>query len=334
MTLEHVASLVTPLEIYMMLRGFIPVVVIVCIGIVIGRWDAAKHQLTLIKLINYIFLPCLVFSALHKHAFNPVEIAQIALAVALIVAVTTCVSVAVLGEKLRGGSKNILAAVYMSSGTLLPPLAFVLFGNEGLAKAVYFHFFIILAYHTVGLWMVEGTSDLKGFLKTPLIYLILLGIAAQLFPFSLPDAIDEFAWLAEKGIDLTAMGGLPLLLISFGYPLGLLKLTDVRGGLRGGLLRVLIGPLVALLVVYLYRKTGLISMDRGYDVLGYLDQRTTEALLVLGAAMPTSSYAITMDGDEVSPEKNTVGTLLVSTTAGIVTIPAFLLLILLLIFTD
>ncbi|MDD2853524.1 MAG: hypothetical protein PHY09_16690 [Desulfuromonadaceae bacterium] len=334
MTLENFFSLVTPLEIYMMLRGFIPVVIIVIVGIVIGRWDASKHQLTLIKLINYIFLPCLAFSALHKHAFDPAEILRIAFAVFILITVTTFASVGVLRDKFCGGSKNLLATVYMGSGTLLPPLAFVLFGNEGLAKAIYFHFFVMLAYHTAGLWMVNGASNLKGFFRTPLVYLIFLGIAARLFPFSLPETVEEFAWLAEKGVDLTAMGALPLLLISFGYPLGQLKLSDMRGGLKGGFLRVIIGPVIALLVVYLYRKTGLISMDRGYDVLGYLDQRTTEALLVLGAALPASHYAMQGNGSEVNPEKTATGTLLVSVVASIVTIPAVLLTILMYIFTD
>jgi predicted permease len=182
--------------------------------------------------------------------------------------------------------------------------------------------------------MIDGTTDLKGLCKTPFIYLIPLGIAARLFPFSLPEIVEEFAWLSEKGIDLTAMGGLPLLLISFGYPLGLLRLSDARGGLRGGLLRVIAGPLVALLVVYTYRKTGLISMERGYDVLGYLDQRTTEAVLVLAAAMPTSNYAMQLEGDEVRASKAETGTLLVSTLAAGITIPAVLLLILMFVFTD
>jgi len=318
----------------MMLRGFIPIVIIVVIGVVIGRWDSSRHQLTFKKLTNYIFLPCLAFFAIHKHTFDSAEIFCIALAVLIIIGVITLVAVVVLREKFRGGSRNIPATVYMSSGTLLPPLAFVLFGNAGLAKAIYFHFFVALAYHTLGLWMVEGKTDLKAFLKNPFIYLILLGIAAELFPFVMPEIVEEFAWLAEKGIDLTAMGALPLLLISFGYPLGLLRLSDARGGLPGGVLRIIAGPLVALLVVYIYRRTGLLSMERGYDALGYIDHRTTEALLVLGAAMPTSNYAMRLEGDEVKAGKAETGTLLVSSLAGIITIPAVLLLILMLIFTD
>jgi hypothetical protein len=75
-------------------------------------------------------------------------------------------------------------------------------------------------------------------------------------------------------------------------------------------------------------------MERGYDVLGYLDQRTTEAVLVLGAAMPTSNYAMQLAGDKVTAGKTETGTLLVSTLAAGISIPVVLLLILMFIFTD
>ena len=75
-------------------------------------------------------------------------------------------------------------------------------------------------------------------------------------------------------------------------------------------------------------------MERGYDILGYLDQRTTEAVLVLGAAMPTSNLAMRLVGDEVKGNKAETGTLLVSAAAGIISIPVILLLILMFIFTN
>ena len=331
---EQLVPIVTPFEIFMLLRAVIPTVLIVVIGVIIGRWDSFRHQMTLQKLSHYIFLPCLTFSAIHKHPFVPAEILDIALAVLILISCMTILSAMVSGEKFRGGSRSMLATVYMSSGTLLPPLAFFLFGTEGLAKAIYFHFFMLLAYHTVGLWLADCTSDLKGFLKTPFIYLIALGIAAQLFPFSLPDMVEEFAWLSEKGIDLTAMGALPLMLISFGYPLGQLHLSDIKKGLPGGLLRSIAGPVIALMIVYLYRKTGLISMERGYDVLGYLNQRTTEALLVLGAAMPAADHAVRLADQQMEGERVAAGTLLVSSVVGIVSIPAVLLLILMFILAD
>lgn len=318
---------VTPLEMNMILRGLIPAATIVCIGVVVGRWDSGLYEETLAKLSRYIYLPCLAFSAIHKHAFNPREIAVIALAVVLLLLVMTAASFAVLRERLFNGSRRTLAAIYMSSGTLLLPCSYVMFGSEGLAKSIYFHLFVLLMYHTAGLWLTTGTSDLRGLLKSPFIYIVAIGVAAQTLPVSMPETVEEFLWLSEKGIDLVALGALPLLLINFGYPLGLLKRGDIGPGMPGGVLRSLLSPVIALAIVYLFRTTDLISMQKGYDILEYLDNRTTESILILGAAMPASHFAMQLQGGKVAAKSSETGILLVSTLVAIATLPVAMIFI-------
>jgi predicted permease len=326
---------VSATEIFMMLRGFIPAVMIVAIGVVIGRWDASRHQQTLIRLIDYIFLPCLTFSAIHKHPFDLKELLQIGSAVTVMVCLLGIVSLAVMGGKAGWRSSNLVAALFMSSGTLLLPLAYMLFGSEGLAKAIYFHLFVLLLYHTLGTYLADGRATPVEFFKIPSLYTVLLGIAAAASPLSVPENLQEFAWLSEKGIDITGMGALPLLLINFGYPLGLIRFSTVRKGLAGGLVRIVAGPLIAFLLVLLYRKTGWLGMDRGYDILAYINLRTTEAVLVLGAAMPSSHYALRLDpGGRLLAGDTDTGTVIVSAIGGIVTVAAVLFFINLFIFID
>jgi predicted permease len=326
---------ITSLEIQMMLRGFIPVIMIVAAGILVGRWDASRHQATLEKLIHYLFLPCLVFSSIHKHPFVFKEVVQINTAVTVMVCLLTILSLLAMRRESGHGRVGLLAAIFMSSGTLLLPLAYLLFGNEGLAKAIYFHLCIMLLYHTLGAYLTEGKPAIKEFFKVPSLYLAILGAAAAASPFSVPDNLQEFFWLSEKGIDLTGMGALPLLLISFGYPLGLLKRSNMGKGLRGGAVRLLAGPLTALLLIYVYRASGWLGMERGYDVLDFIDRRTTEAVLALGAAMPASHYALHLDPDEgIRAGDEEAGTVLVTALGGIVTVAAVLLLIDVVIFVD
>ena len=335
MTIGSYLSAVSATEIFMMLRGFVPAVMIVVIGVIIGRWDASRHQRTLIKLIDFIFLPCLTFSAIHKHSFDLKELLQIGSAVTVMVCLLSIISLLVMRGEPGWHKSNLVAAVFMSSGTLLLPLAYALFGSEGLAKALYFHLFVLFLYHTLGTYLAEGRASLVEFFKIPSLYAALLGVAAAASPLSMPENLQEFAWLSEKGIDITGLGALPLLLINFGYPLGLLRFSTLRRGLTGGLVRIVAGPLLAFLLVLSYRKTGWLSMEKGYDILTYINLRTTEAVVVLGGAMPSSHYALRLDpGEGLLAGDIDAGTVIVSVIGGIFTVAAVLFLITALIFID
>ncbi|HJV34572.1 AEC family transporter [Geomonas sp.] len=308
-------------EALMIVRGFIPMVMVVGIGALVGRRDQARHQSTLIKLIDYVFLPCLVFSALHRHPFNLHEVLEIGLAVTIMVCLSTVAASYLMGDRPSRNSWHHLTAVFMSSGTILLPLAYVLFGNDGLAKAIYFHLFIVLLFHTLGAFLAKGKTELRSFFRTPFLYALALGLAAASLPAPASADLLEMAWLAEKGIQIAGLGCLPLLLINFGYPLGLIELSTVREGLVGGALRIVGGPLLAFAVIYLFRQAGWLSMEKGYDLLAFIDRRTTEALVVLGASMPSSYHALRMEaGKGLVASKAERGTLLVSVLGGMVTV--------------
>jgi len=319
---------ITSTETLMILRGFIPTVMVVVIGVLLGKWDESRHQSTLIKLIDYIFLPCLVFSAMHRHPFDLNEVLQIAVAVTVMICLSTVAALCLVRDPLGGTGWKHLTTIFMSSGNILLTLAYVLFGNEGLVKGIYFHLFVLLLFHTLGAYLVKGSSDLRSFFKIPFLYPMALGIAAASFPLPASENLLELAWLTEKGINIAGQGALPLLLISFGYPLGLIELSTLRKGLTGGILRIVGGPLLAFAMIYLYRQVGWLSMERGYDILAFVDRRTTEALVILGAAMPSAHYALRMEaGQGLIASEVESATLLVSVLGGILTVTTVLFII-------
>lgn len=312
----------------MILNGFLPTVMVVVIGCLVGKWDESRHQSTLIKLIDYVFLPCLVFSAIHRHPFDLNEVLQIAVAVTVLVCLSTVAALCLVWNRPAGTGWNHLTAIFMSSGSLLLPLAYVLFGNEGLVKGIYFHLFVLVLFHTLGAFLVTGSSDLRSFFRIPFLYPMALGIAAASLPVPGSENLLELAWLTEKGIRIAGLGALPLLLINFGYPLGQVELSTLRQGFTGGVVRIVGGPLLALAVIYLYRQTGWLSMERGYDIFAFVDRRTTEALVILGASLPSSHFGLRMEagpGAEASEAES--ATLLVSVLGGIITVLTVLLFI-------
>lgn len=325
--MREVISALGSLENQMVLRAVLPVAAIAAIGIVIGRWDSCRHENTVIKLIRCIFLPCLVFSSIHKHAADPAETAIIGLAACFTVLGALVVARSFRGRRERADGDAPGAILFMSSGALLLPLALMLYGNEGLAKAVYFHLFVSFLLDTVGLYLIGGRTAARRFLKDPAFHAMLLGVLVDVVPCEAPAASLEFFWLIEKGIDIIANGAIPVLLISFGYPVSRLKLVDLRRSIRGGALRIVAAPLLAFAFVYLLRAAGLLSMDKGYDLLGYLDARTTEAVIVLGSALPASLACFGDDPEHGGAVRSDAGVFLCAAVGGVVTVPVTLFLI-------
>lgn len=319
----HFLASVSKAELLIMLRALACMVLVVAVGVVIGRWDDWLHQQALIKLNDCIFLPCLVFFALHRHIFDLGEFVQMGVAVTAVVTILGLIALSLNGLKSLP-RERLIAAVSMTSGTVLLPLAYLLFGVEGVAKAVYFHLLALFLYHAFGSCSGNTHLSLRQFFKIPSLYVAALAVALGAMPQPAPGAVQEFAWLSEKGVEMTGMGAIPLLLLSFGYPLGALRFSTIRLGLAGGWLRLIVSPALALAVVLLLRGSGWIPGD----LLPNPGLRTSEAILVLGAAMPTSHYALRLGIPGRYPHGDgESGTILLTAIGAVFTVGAVLMLI-------
>ena len=314
-------------ETLMIIRTVIPCLAVIAIGYLVGRYDEAKNEKTISSLIYFVFTPALVFSAFHKHAFGLAEAAVIGGAAVLLVA--ALLPAAFYIRRRAGTSDNhyLLAIPFMSSGSVLLPLALLLFGHEGLAKAVLFHLFSLFLFYSAGAWLAEGRPQPGRFFKMPAFIAAVIGLASARLSIQVPDAFIDFFILCEKGIDIIALGALPLLLLGFGYPLSNLKRGDLSRGIAGALTRVLGGLLVGLVLVYCFRKLAILPMEKGYDVLSYIDIRTTEAVILLTSAMPGSLSVYHANKIRGAYVIETLAMLGVGAIAAIVTIPAVLYLI-------
>jgi len=283
-------SSVTPTEIQMIFRVFIPFVAIAVIGMVIGRWDECRHQKTLDKLLCCVFLPCLSFTALHRYETSLRELLLTGLAVLVLTGLPPLLGRLFAGRSQASGVRG-LPPLFRGGASLLLPLAYLLFGTAGLAKAVLFYLFVQLCWCTLGAWLAGGRCCPGSFFRIPSLYAAALAMMAAGSSLRAPEHLQEFVWLFEKGAAITAMGALPLLIINFGYPLGRIGWGGLKELLPVRMLGVLSGPALAFFLVLLYRRLGWLEVETGYDILSHIDRRTTEAVLVLGASMPASLLA-------------------------------------------
>lgn len=208
------------------------------------------------------------------------------------------------------------------------PLSLLLYGNEGLAKGVIFHLFSSLLFFTFGHWLVEGKAQALQFFRTPSFFAALLAIGSTSLHLNLPASIADFFALAERGIEIVGFGAIPMLLLSFGYPLSQKTFASLLPGLPGGLYRMLAGPTIAFFVVLIFRETGLISTVRDYNILSYIDARTTEAVIILAGATPgaMSCYLLNKGRGSESGD-STLSMLVAGSMLGVVTIPLVLFIV-------
>ncbi len=303
-------------------RGVVPCLVLILIGFFVGRVDRAEHEKTLSSLIFFVFSPCLVFTGIHRHVFSFSEVGSLALAAILSVIFLIPVAVVVRSQKKETERGYLLPMLFSSTGTLLMPFAYLLYGNEGLAKAAMFHLFSSLFFYLFGTWLTDGSMQPQRFFRNPTFFAAIIALLSVEFKVSLPDSLEGLFRLVELGISLVGYGAIPFLLISFGYPFCRVDRSALYKGISGGVARVVAGPLAAFIIVLLLRHIGLLPTVKGYDILDYIDKRTTEAVIIVAGTIPGSISCYFINRRH-NPEtaSDTLAILLIGSIAGVVSIP-------------
>lgn len=262
-------------------------IIIVFAGAIMGKKEGGSHQSTLDRLNNQVFIPCLIFFSLNR---IPLFLSEALLMCGC--AVIYSLSSYPLARWWRGRtSENDISTyvplLFSSTSTLLLPLSYLLFGSQGLAKATFFHLTNQFLLDTWGMRCVGQPSRFGKFMKSPALHAALLALILKLtIEFEPSLQIRELLWLVEKGIGMMANGAIPILFISYGYSLSSMRLHGAGLWSPVAAIRMLWLPLVAAALILVLRATGYASMEKGYDLLRYLDLRTTESIMLLASALP------------------------------------------------
>jgi malate permease and related proteins len=315
--------LISP-EMLVVTRAVLPSLTIALLGVLLGKVDRKRelNQKTISNMVYYFFTPCLVFSSLHKRSFDFLEFSLIGGAAFLLIAVMT--PIAFYFKRQAGVKQNgyCLPIIFMNTGNISLPIALLLFGNDGLAKAIMFHMMNILILYSYGVYLVSGKTDLRQFFRIPALYATILGVLAATTNSHAPEFVMQGYDIVCKGCDLLAYAAIPLLIVNLGYSMSATtRMSPIKDDAIGVFLRVVLGPLLAFGLVICYRKFGWIPAGTDLDPLVSLGYRTTEAIIILNAAMPgpVMAYLLNVKFDNC-PEK-AASMVALGTLAGLVTIP-------------
>ncbi len=300
--------------------------IVTAAGALMARWEGGAHQATLTRINSRIFIPCLVFASMNRSPLTISEAVFMATGSLFFAVASYPLAKWWAARDTEAGASDYLPMLFGSTGSLLLPLSFLLFGSQGIAKATFFHLTNLLLLYTWGMRCSGQPSKLSVFLRNPTLHAAILALLLKLFELELPQQIQELLWLVEKGIVLMAAGALPLLLMNHGYALYCLRAGGAAFWSAAALFRALWLPFVALLLIFGVRATGMSTLDKGYDLMAYLDLRTSEAILLLASALPCT-ISLSSLPEMARPSRRT-GSLILS--SSLLSIFVFTILVLLL----
>lgn len=227
-----------------------PVFSIIGVGYLFGGYKKLNVE-SLIELLIYLTVPALVLSSLLQKKIILTDLYEISAAALFVMAASAFLTYIYLKSTGQTNQRGVyLATVFMNTGNLPFPIAFLAFGTDGLAIAVIYYIVISIMAYTLGITMAKGDGGIKEFLKMPLIYASVLGIALNLMDTAVPKPLmNTFEMLGAATI--------PIMQIALGYQLRTVKIHNFFEALWPSLIRVVGGFLAAFLFVTVFDINGL-----------------------------------------------------------------------------
>jgi hypothetical protein len=286
------------------LAAVVPVLTTAGLGFIWVRTGRPFDNAMFLPLVVSIGTPCLVFATFAKTSIPPSHFAQIALASASALLCFALAAAAILplaGLRLR---TFLPSMTFPNNGNLGLPLAAYGFGDEGLGYAIVFFAICTIGQFTAGQAIAAGSANWRGMLRLPLIYAVLLGVAASVWRVPLP------LWLTNT---VSLIGGMtiPIMLLMLGASLARLRVVTMGRAVALSAARIGIGGGIGAAVAFLF----------GLDA-------TARAVLIMQCAMPVAVYNYLFAQRWNNQPEEVASLVVVSTLMSILSVPALLRLLL------
>jgi predicted permease len=209
----------------------LPIFICTLIGFFWVRGGQPLDAKTLTSFVWYIGFPALLLSSFERPGLTLALIAQTFIAGVLAVVCFACIGVLAL-KALRAEVRPYLPALMLpNTGNLGIPIAYSVYGADGLVFAVVFSTLIKVAHATIGVWLASGSMSFRALIWNPMFYALALALLMVGTGANLPAPLLATAKL---------LGGaaLPLMLIMLGASLAHLQLGSVARSLILSLVRV------------------------------------------------------------------------------------------------
>lgn len=284
-----------------------PILILLIVGVILQ----IKFQFNikaLSQLTTYCFMPVAVFLNLYETSIELKVLGEVGIFIVLFIGSQMILSHYIakglrLNRKESAVFKN--SVVLINSGNYGIPVAQMIFHSQpiGVAIQVILVIFQNMTTYTYGLYNLisstkSGLAIIKDFLKMPIVHALILGGLLNIFNIEIPKTI-------RIPIDYIAEGFIAVALITLGAQLAQIELKTMinKTIIVSCFTRLIVGPLVALLIIYLLKLDGVVAQS-----------------LLIASSFPTSRNSSSL-ALEYDVESNTAAqTVLFSTIVSCLTV--------------
>lgn len=243
-------------------NNLLPILLLGGAGFALGKFLSVEPQ-TLGRAIFYIFAPLLVFNLIAQSQLslgNITEMMAFASAVMLIGGGLAYLAGRVLHLKRTTLNAVVLTTMFANNGNYGLPLIAFAFGSTALAYASVYYATLSLLFYTVGVLIasldrLQPKEALRGLLKVPAIYAILLAMVFNRTGWQLPIPL-------QRTVSLAADATVPAMLVLLGLELTRAKWTSNLRTLSIPVIgRLIVGPLLGWGLTALFGMKGAFRQD-------------------------------------------------------------------------
>mgnify|MGYP001546089902 FL=1 len=220
------------------LGSIVPVVVIVLIGYVYGRWRQPKMD-TVNQLNMELFVPLLIFSVLASKSVDILDYLPLAIGATVIVLGSGILTWPMC--KLTGiNSKTFVPPMmFTNTGNLALPLVLLAFGEAALPAAIVVFIVEMVLHFTLGFYILDRHAKVLNRISIPTIIATFAGLFVGLTQTQLPE-------IALVPLDMLGEIVIPLMLFALG-----IRMQDVTTNDLGiGVAAAIWCPLTGLVIAY------------------------------------------------------------------------------------
>jgi hypothetical protein len=214
-----------------------PVLIISALGYGYGR--ISKPDMTWVnRLSTDVLYPALIFTAMAAKDFHIVEYLPLIAGGFLILAGSGVMAWGM--ARMLGYNPHafVPSMMFTNVANMGLPLTLFAFGPSMLPAAVSLFMIFSLVHFTIGIRICSPGASMRGILKGPMLWAMILGVVASLIGFSLPD------WLATS-TKMLGDAAIPLGLFALGVGFSGFRVERWSIGINGALLCPISGLLIA-----------------------------------------------------------------------------------------